>query len=460
MFCGRLAVLTALLVFVSCILSGCARSNATEDDVTIISSKEVIEYFQSILSFPRSGPSYPEDVNSYLMEQAKILGVDARRDERGNVIMHAPATVGKEGARPVALVAYTGANIVNDRSEAFDPYLDGVWLLPSDENVRAEGTSMGASGALGAAAILAVLKRAETHGDITAVFAAGDGSAHAENADVPDLLESDAESASEEGEPQAQSPVFSEPPLLIAIGGAKTGSIATGAPMAALLSAGATTSAASVGNGRAYVVAATGSPSKASGDEDGVNPISVVARILSEAKGAGCVYGLSGFTGGTDSCLPPLEAQATVILGDYEERQFRRVFDTVADSVDADEGMDVSMIETERPNLAVDEESASKALSYIYGLISIGVSGEDESPASINIGKVALTPFSFSCGISVAAYGAEDVERVVNEQFTIGRLSGVPVKKVGEIPGFGFDGLNMNGETGGEADEASDGETA
>jgi hypothetical protein len=145
-----------------------------------------------------------------------------------------------------------------------------------------------------------------------------------------------------------------------------------------------------------------------------------------------------------------------VILGDYEEKQFRRVFDSVADSVDDGEGMNVSMIETERPGLVVDEENASKALSYIYGLMSIGTSGEDESPASINIGKVALTPFSFSCGISVTAYEAEDVDRVVDEQSTIGRLSGVPVRKVGEIPGFSFDGSSAAADTG----ENADGETA
>jgi hypothetical protein len=428
--------LTIFVILVSFALSGCAQDDPAEGDATVISSKEVLEYYQSILSFPRSGPSYPTEINSYLIEEAKILGVDAQHDEQGNVVMHAPATAGKEGSRPVVLVAYTGADIVNDRSEAFDPYNDGVWLVPSDENVRAEGTSMGASGALGAAAILAVLNRAEAHGDITAIFAAGDGSAHAENADAFTVSNTNSENASGENGSQNQLLDFTGNPLLIEIGGPKTGSIATGAPMAALLDAGMATGAVVAGNGRAYVVAATGSPS--AGD-DYENPISVIARILSESKSAGCVYGLSGFTGGTDACSLPSEARATVILGDYEERQFRRVFDSVAESVNTDGGMNVSMIETARPSLAVGEEYASRALSYIYGLMSIGVSGDDESPASINIGRVALTPAMFSCGISVTAYGAEDAERVVNEQFTIGRLSGIPVNKVGEIPGFGFE---------------------
>jgi hypothetical protein len=450
-FYRRLAALTAFIVFASCILSGCARDDVTEEDVTVISPKEVLEYYQSILSFPRSGPSYPTEINSYLIGEADILGVDAEKDEQGNVVMHTPATAGKEEARPVVLVAYTGADIVNDRTEAFDPYIDGVWLVPSDENVRAEGTSMGAGGALGAAAILAVLKRSETHGDITAIFAAGDGAAHAEHTDASDLSKTDVESASGESESPDQSPVFTGNPLLIEIGGTKTGSIATGAPMAALLDAGITTRAETAGNGRAYVVAASGAPV----GEDYVNPISIVARILSEAKSAGCVYGLSGFEGGADACSSPTEARATVILGDYEERQFRRVFDSVAESVGEGDSMNVSMIETERPALAVDEEYASKALSYLYGLMSIGVSEADESPASINIGKVELTSYAFSCGISVTAYGAEDAKRVVDEQFTIGRLSGIPVQKVGEIPGFGFDGADADLDGEAAADDVS-----
>ncbi|MDR1292530.1 MAG: hypothetical protein LBJ91_03930 [Clostridiales Family XIII bacterium] len=455
----RLAVLTAFFLFASCILSTCAGGGAIEEDVSKISSREILEYYQSILSFPRSGPSYPEGVNAYLIGQADILGVDARQDEQGNVVMHTPATAGKEGSRPVVLVAYTGADIVNDRTEAFDPYIDGVWLLPSDENVRAEGTSMGASGALGAATILAILERSEIHGDITAVFAKGDGSAHPENADVSGSSKTDLGNAPIESGLLAPALDITGNPLLIEIGGEGTGRIATGAPMAALLSAGTTTRAVVTGNGRAYVVAATGSPSGDSGGsgEGYVNPVSVVARILSEAKSAGCVYGLSDFTGGTDACSSPSEAQATVILGDYEERQFRRVFDSVAESAMGDAGMSVSMVETARPALAVDEEYVSKALSYIYGLMSIRVSEEDESSASINIGKVALTPSSFSCGISVTAYGSEDAERVVDEQSTIGRLSGIPVEKTGEIPGFGFESADVDAGASGETpkDEAA-----
>jgi hypothetical protein len=231
--------------------------------------------------------------------------------------------------------------------------------------------------------------------------------------------------------------------------------------MAAILDAGTTTRAVSAGNGRAYVVAATGFPTGASGGENYENPISIVARILSDAKSAGCVYGLSGFTGGTDACSSPTEARATVVLGDYEERQFRRVFNSVADSVDGgDGGMNVSMIETTRPGLVVDEEYASKALSYIYGLMSIGVYEEEESPASINIGKVELTPSVFSCRIAITAYGAKDAERVVDEQFTIGRLSGVPVKKAGEIPGFGFDDADTDKDKDKDGAAATDDKSA
>jgi hypothetical protein len=288
---------------------------------------------------------------------------------------------------------------------------------------------MGASGALGAATMLAVLKHAKAHGEITAVFAAGDGSAHSSGA-----------------ESDSQTFTVPEGSLLIGIGETDTGVIATSAPMAAILEAGMNTGATIAGHGRAYVIAASGFSSGATDDGDRVNPVTVVARVLSEAKSAGCAYGLVGFSGGSDSCAPPSEARAVVILGDYEERQFRGVFKKIArESIEAaggdDSGADVSMIETTRPDSAVDDKYASDALSYIYGLMRIGSTGSgDSSGAVVNIGRVALTPSSFECGLSVTGDEAEDVERVVNEQFAIGRLIGMPVRKVGEIQGFGFGG--------------------
>jgi hypothetical protein len=432
--------------------SGCERDGTDEERQAQVSEQDVLGYYQDILAFPRSGPSYPGGLDGYLLEQAEILGVEARKDEAGNVIMRSPATAGMPSARPVVLVAYTGADIAHDRTKAFDPYSDGVRLVPAGENARAEGVSMGADSALGAATILAVLKNSETHGEVTAYFAAGDGLARAKDAAAPaetvpkTPAANDADGASAD---KAAPPGFDFPEnaSVIEIGGPDTGQIIIGAPAATVLEVSCTTGAAESGDGRAYVIAAAGFPSGAArvengeGGEDPVNPVEVIARVLSEAKSAGCAYGLSDFSGGADACLLPEEAQATVVLGDFEEAQFRRVFDRIADeSIDraggAGSGATVRMIETERPASVIDPDAASKALTYIFGLMDMSMEESGDS-AAVNIGGIALTKSSFACGIAVTGYDAKAVARTLREQYAFERLSGVTVKEAGVIPGFG-----------------------
>jgi dipeptidase D len=431
---GRRFVAVAATVFlVASILSGCADDvgAAEEREPARVSEQDVLGYYQSILTFPRSGPSYPSALNDYLMEQSRILGVEAQKDGQGNVVMHAPATVGMERLRPTVLLAYTGADIVNERSESFDPYTDGVRLVPSDEDARAEGTSMGADGALGAATMLAVLEHAQAHGDITACFLTGDGTGG-----------------------EAGTPILPEHAAVIRIGGSDTGKIMAGSPRATLLDASATTGAVAPGGGRAYVIAASGfpaGPARAGNSGDYMSPVSVIAKILSDAKGSGCVYGLYEFTGGTDACLLPVEAQATVILGDYEAREFRRVFNSVREgATDAVEGATVSMIETARPASVTDKDAVSKALTYIFGLMALGASESEENTAAVNIGRISLTPESFNCGVAVAGRDVWSVRQIVNAQSAFERISGIPVEVAGEIPGFGGDAAG-----GQDADDAA-----
>jgi len=446
-------VVALFLIAALFLIGGCAGAQtqtASPETVKAVSSKDVLAFYQSIITFPRSGSAYPRDLNAYILEQAEILGVDAEKDDAGNVIMRAPATTGNEKAQPVVLLAYTGADIVNAPSKPFDPYKDGVGLIPSDEQVRAPGTSMGADGALGVATILSVLKFSESHGEITAVFANGTGTARAKDADSVDDLT---------GKVTLKDLPFRLPEnaLLIEVGGADTNDIVGEAPTATLLTAKTTASAVSPGSNRAYVISASGFPdgtARIKTGKDYTSPISIVTRILSETRNAGCVYQLCDFSGGTDACALPGEAQATVILGDYEERQFRKVFESVVDASkdalgDEDSGASINMIETVRPDFAIGEENVSNALTYLYGLMNLKISDAENADASLNIGEVKFDSTKFECDIAVvSAYsGSDAASRIVNDQSAFERLSGIPVEKSGVIQGF------SNYET--EADEGA-----
>jgi dipeptidase D len=450
------AVHTALicgLIVSLALVGGCAQAQTeAPETVTTVSPQDVLTYYQSIITFPRSGPSYPGDLNSYLLEQAEILDVEAEKDDAGNVVMHVPATGGSEAAQPVVLLAYTGADIVNLHSKPFDPYKDGVSLVPSSEQVRASGTSMGADGALGIATILSVLKFAASHGEITAVFASGTGDVGATDvvSGTGDVGASDAVSGAGV-RADALSPTgillqLPENALLIETGGADTDEIIDEAPMATLLTAKTTASAMLSDSNRAYVISASGFPkgaARVNAGKDYISPVSVITKILSEARNAGCVYQLCNFTGGSDACALPAEAQAVVILGDYEERQFREVFESVAEESMSvmggeDSGADVSMIETVMPGFAINEDNVSNALTYLYGIINLNISDPGNSDALLNIGEVKFDPSAFECNIAVvSAYpGSDTADDLVSDQSAIERLSGIPVEKAGEIPGF------------------------
>jgi dipeptidase D len=434
----------ALLFGVAAFGGGCEKTEAPEKPVewdVSVPPDEVLGYFERLVEFPRSGPSYPKAIDTYLLDEAKSLGASATKDSPGNVTARLPATEGSEGAQPIALLAYTGADIVSLPSEVFDPYKDGVSLVPQGSRVRAEGTSMGADGALGAATILAVLKdlAEKPHGDIVAVFAAGTGEVSSQSADPV---------ASSGGAVTARKPPFKIPEgaLLINIGGVDTGRIVDEAPMAALLSATSTASAVQASAGRAYVIGASGFPSGTAGTKtaDGyVSPISVISKILSDARNAGCVYQLCGFSGGDDACSLPESAQATVILGDFEERQFKRVANAVMDEAretlgGEDSGADIAIIETVRPANAISEDSVSKALTYLYGIINLKVAGSGSADAAMSIGKLRLDTSGFECDIAVSGrYSkAETVDKIVTDQVAIEYLSGIPSRRFGYIPGF------------------------
>jgi hypothetical protein len=135
------------------------------------------------------------------------------------------------------------------------------------------------------------------------------------------------------------------------------------------------------------------------------------------------------------------------------------VFNSVADeSVNAvggrDSGASVSMIETRPPAAVVNEAEMSKALTYIYGLMSLGESdtGTDDSKASVNIGRVSLTTGAFVCDIAVSGYDGGVVSGIVGEQVALERLSGIPARMTHVISGYGaMDAAGLNG-----ADDADD----
>ena len=130
----------------------------------------VFHYFAEICKVPR--PSKKEEkIIAYLMDFAEKQGLEAKKDEAGNILIKKPATSGKENLKTVILQSHidmvceknsdSNHDFLNDPIET---YIDGEWL-------KAKGTTLGADNGIGMATQLAILAADDLeHGPIECLF--------------------------------------------------------------------------------------------------------------------------------------------------------------------------------------------------------------------------------------------------------------------------------------------------
>ena len=110
-------------------------------------------------------------VQEFLLQFAKEAGIEAFKDEVGNIIMRKPATPGMEDCKGVILQAHMDMvpqknnDTVHDfEKDPLETYVDGEW-------VKAKGTTLGADNGMGVAAIMAVMEdKTLKHGALEALI--------------------------------------------------------------------------------------------------------------------------------------------------------------------------------------------------------------------------------------------------------------------------------------------------
>lgn len=128
--------------------------------------------FYALTQVPRPS-GHLEKVQQFLLDFAKSTGVEAFKDEAGNIVMRKPATPGMENRKTVILQAHMDmvpqkekTSTHNFETDPIQTYIDGEW-------VRAKGTTLGADDGLGVAAIMAVMEAKDLkHGPIEALITA------------------------------------------------------------------------------------------------------------------------------------------------------------------------------------------------------------------------------------------------------------------------------------------------
>ena len=123
---------------------------------------KVLEFFKDICAIPH-GSGNCSLVGDYLMKFAFDRNLEAVRDEKGNVLIKAPA-VGKSNVTESAVILQGHQDMVcvKEDSCTIDMAKDPLSLVIEDGIISADGTSLGADDGIGVAMALAVIDDTET----------------------------------------------------------------------------------------------------------------------------------------------------------------------------------------------------------------------------------------------------------------------------------------------------------
>jgi dipeptidase D len=139
---------------------------SSNQKINQLSPTSVWTWFDTICSIPHPS-KHEEALANFIVDWAKSIALDVRRDSTGNIIIKKSATQGMEQRKPVVLQAHI--DMVPQKNEdtehdftrdPIQPYIDGEW-------VTAKGTTLGADNGIGMATCLAVLSSTTiAHGPI------------------------------------------------------------------------------------------------------------------------------------------------------------------------------------------------------------------------------------------------------------------------------------------------------
>ncbi len=127
-------------------------------------------HFSALLKIPH-GSGNEKAVGEYVLSFARSLGLTAKRDKVGNVIVSKPATAGREKAPGVILQGHLDMVAEKNSDVVHDFLKDPIQAVVEGEWVHAVGTTLGADNGIGVAAGLALMQDKDlVHGPLEFLF--------------------------------------------------------------------------------------------------------------------------------------------------------------------------------------------------------------------------------------------------------------------------------------------------
>ncbi|MFA6541097.1 MAG: aminoacyl-histidine dipeptidase [Bacteroidota bacterium] len=130
----------------------------------------VWKYFAEISSIPRPS-KHEKQISDYLMETAKKLGLEAKRDKFLNVVVKKPASAGREHVPSICLQGHVDMVPEKNKEKVHNFLKDPIELVRKGNFLMANGTTLGADNGIAVATYLAIMEdRSLVHGPLELLF--------------------------------------------------------------------------------------------------------------------------------------------------------------------------------------------------------------------------------------------------------------------------------------------------
>ena len=408
----RIIAVTLILSLCFTLMTGCNGSNEKETDDSAVQAA-ILDGFNQISQIPRES-GHERAISTYLRSWAKTNGFDVIRDSSNNVIINKPASVGYENAPTTLLQCNMDTKIAIQDGAIFDPLTTPVTIVANNNKLTADGTSLGADSGIGMASILYVLKNAEKHGPIRAIFTT-DG----------ELGMTGAEKLKEK---------YLEGNYLINFGWTSDKTIGIGSSGTASYEMMHEIEWTPPKNSIPYLLSISelsGGDAEKEIGKGGANAVKVIGDVLANAQGQGILFELASFNGGISKDTIPTAASALIIINESDQNKMQGIVDDAINAFkDSYGSIDTNFIFTyqqaQMPDKVVSFDDNGSIISFIYGIIN-GVQSMSESydvvESASNLGLVSTASGNFICQVFAASTSDVGLYEITNAHEAISSMS-------------------------------------
>ncbi|WP_027398507.1 zinc-binding metallopeptidase family protein [Anaerovorax odorimutans] len=370
------------------------------------------------------------NIRNYLKNWAKEMGYKVYIDKTNNVIIEKPASEGYENAPTSILQGHINISDVNemDTVNIDNTTEESINDSKDKEMVTASNIKLESDGKADIASILSILKNAENHGPLRAIFTIGK-----ENSFT--------------GAKQLNSK-YLKADYLINLNSESDYSFCNSSVSLTTFEMTKNVSWQAPHNKNAYEVTIrdlNGGLTEDKKNNKDANAIKVLGNLLAQAQSEGIVLELASFNGGISENEIPTDATAVVVLNGYDIKKFKKTYDSVVSEFknefgSTEKNASINLTEVPLPEKVLSREDCNSLISYLYGIVdcvnSMLPDNNNIVESSSNIGTAYTYTGNFSSKISVRSLSDEKTLDLTQSHDTLARICSINHNILDYMPGW------------------------